>query len=135
MIFRKYLNCISRRAEGPGREILKRWPCSSICLSIHLSVRVHPSVCPSICLSVHPSVCLSIHLSVCPSSHFDFTWLPKKMHCCIFSKLCRYMYHVIGVCWIDFDIDGMLFEFFMKFSNIEKCPFTYYGVMGVMFSF
>ena len=30
----------------------------------------------------------------------------------IFSKLCG--------CCIVFDIDGMLFEFFMKFLNIEK---------------
>ena len=28
--------------------------------------------------------------------------------------------HVMGVCCIVFDIDGMLFEFFMNFLNIEK---------------
>ena len=32
-----------------------------------------------------------------------------------FSKLCRYVYHVMGVCCIVFDIDRMLFEFFMNF--------------------
>ena len=32
----------------------------------------------------------------------------------------------MGVCCIVFDIDGMLFEFFMNFLNIEKCPFTYW---------
>ena len=26
----------------------------------------------------------------------------------------------MGVCYIVFDIDGMLFEFFMNFLNIEK---------------
>ena len=44
----------------------------------------------------------------------------SKMHCCIFSKLCRYVHQVMGVCCIVFDIDGMLFEFFMNFLNIEK---------------
>ena len=30
------------------------------------------------------------------------------------------MHHVLGVCCIVFDIDGMLFEFCMNFLNIEK---------------
>ena len=30
------------------------------------------------------------------------------------------MHHVMGVCCIVCDIDGMLFEFFMIFLNIEK---------------
>ena len=30
------------------------------------------------------------------------------------------MHHVMGVCCIVFDIDGMLFEFFINFLNIEK---------------
>ena len=38
---------------------------------------------------------------------------------CIFSKLCRYVHQVMGVCCIVFDIDGMLFEFFMNFLNIH----------------
>ena len=29
------------------------------------------------------------------------------MHLCIFSKLCRYVHHVMGVCCIVLDIDGM----------------------------
>ena len=29
----------------------------------------------------------------------------------------------MGVCCIVFDIDGMLFEFFMNFLNIEKKKF------------
>ena len=33
---------------------------------------------------------------------------------------CRYVHQVMGVCCIVFDIDGMLFEFFMNFFNIEK---------------
>ena len=36
----------------------------------------------------------------------------------IFSKLCRYVHQVMGVSCIVFDIDGMLFEFFMNFLNI-----------------
>ena len=36
--------CISRGAEGPGREILQRPP--SVCLSVRLSVCL--SVCPSV---------------------------------------------------------------------------------------
>ena len=38
-----------------------------------------------------------------------------KTHYCIFSKLCRYVHHVMEVCCIVFDIDGMLFEFVMIF--------------------
>ena len=30
------------------------------------------------------------------------------------------MHQVMGVCCTVFDIDGMLFEFFMNFLNIEK---------------
>ena len=30
------------------------------------------------------------------------------------------MHHVMGVCCIAFDFDGMLFEFVMNFLNIEK---------------
>ena len=30
------------------------------------------------------------------------------------------MHHVMGVCCIVFDIDGMLFEFFKNLLNIEK---------------
>ena len=35
------------------------------------------------------------------------------LHCCIFSKLCRYAHHIMGVCCVVFDIDGMLFNFFI----------------------
>ena len=35
------------------------------------------------------------------------------------------MHHVTGVCCIVFDIDGMLFEFFMNFLNIEKNKIIY----------
>ena len=44
----------------------------------------------------------------------------SKTHWCIFSKLCRYVHHVMGVCCILFDIDGMLFQLFLNFLNIEK---------------
>ena len=62
-------------------------------------------------LSVCPSVCLSVR-------HVYFSHCNSKTHCCIFSKLCRYVHQVMGVCCIVFDIDGMLFEFFMNFLNI-----------------
>ena len=39
---------------------------------------------------------------------------------CLQNDLCRYVHHVMGVCCIVFDIDGMLFEFFINFLNIEK---------------
>ena len=32
----------------------------------------------------------------------------------------------MGVCCIVFDIDGMLFEFFMNFLNIEKIKFYFF---------
>ena len=38
----------------------------------------------------------------------------------------------MGVCCIVFDIDGMLFEFFMNFLNIEKNKITFWGVVGVV---
>ena len=54
-----------------------------------------------------PSVSPSVRLSVT----FSFRTVTKKR--------CRYVYHVMGVCCIVFDIDGMLFECFMIFLNIE----------------
>ena len=96
---------ISRGTEGPGREILKR----------------PPSVCPSVCLSVRPSVT------------FSFRTVTQKRIDWFSRQICRYVHQVMGVCCIVFDIDGMLFEFFMNFWNIEKnkilrikCPFTYW---------
>ena len=50
-----------------------------------------------------------------PSVTFSFRTVTQKTHCCIFSKLCRYVHQVMGVCCIVFDIDGMLFEFFYEF--------------------
>ena len=57
-------------------------------------------------------------------------------HCCVFSKLCRYVHHVMGVCCIVFWYwSDVLFYFFFAFptkksffggGNIEKCPFTYW---------
>ena len=44
-------------------------------------------------------------------SHLVFAL--SKTHFCNFSKLCRYVHHVMGVCCIVFDIDGMLFEHFL----------------------
>ena len=66
-----------------------------------------------------PSVRLSVRPSVRPSVTFSFR-TNSKTHCCIFSKLCRYVHQVMGVCYIVFDIDGMLFEFFMNFFKYWK---------------
>ena len=73
---------------------------------------VHPKSCFSqyVRPSVHPSVRPSVGTSVRPSVTFSFRTVTWKRHCCIFSKLCRYVHHVMGVCCIVFDIDGMLFE-------------------------
>ena len=64
--------------------------------------------------------CNAPRLSVRLSVMFSFRTVTQKTHRCIFSKLCRYVHHVMEVCCIVFDIDGMLFEFFMNFLNIEK---------------
>ena len=70
--------------------------------------------------SVRPSVCLSVHLSVCLSVTFSFRTVTQKridVFSRIFAGTCTKSW---GVCCIVFDIDGMLFEFFMNFLNIEK---------------
>ena len=67
---------------------------------------------PPVCLSVRPSVCLSVT--------FSFRTVTQK-RIDVFSRnfagTCTMTW---GVCCIVFDIDGMLFEFFMNFLNIEK---------------
>ena len=40
----------------------------------------------------------------------------------------------MGVCCIVFDIDGMLFEFFMNFLNIEKNKIIYFFFQYFKFS-
>ena len=40
----------------------------------------------------------------------------------------------MGVCCIVFDIDGMLFEFFMNFLNIEKNKINIFFFQYFMFS-
>ena len=77
---------------------------------------VRPSVCP---------VCLSVTFSFRTNS---------KTHWCIFSKLCRYVHNVMGVCCIVFDIDGILFEFFMNFLNIEKNTIKFFFFQYFQFS-
>ena len=65
-----------------------------------------------------------VHLSVRPSVTFSFrtvTW--KRIDVFSWNFVGTYMQHVMGVCCIVFDIDGMLFEFFMNFLNIEKKKF------------
>ena len=43
----------------------------------------------------------------------------------------------MGVCCIVFDIDGMLFEFFMNFLNIEKNKISlfFFSIFQVFFAF
>ena len=43
----------------------------------------------------------------------------------------------MGVCCVVFDIDGMLFEFFMNFLNIEKNKifFIFFSIFQVLFAF
>ena len=43
----------------------------------------------------------------------------------------------MGVCCIVFDIDGMLFEFFMNFLNIEKNKILriFFSIFQVFFAF
>ena len=41
----------------------------------------------------------------------------------------------MGVCCIVFDIDGMLFEFFMNFLNIEKKNIFFFSIFHVFFAF
>ena len=57
---------------------------------------------------------------ICLSVTFSFRTVTRKLIDVIFSKLCKYVHQVMGVCCIVFDIDGMLFEFFMNVLNIEK---------------
>ena len=47
------------------------------------------------------------------------------------------MHHVMGVCCIVFDIDGMLFDFFMNFLNIEKNKILrfFFSIFHVFFAF
>ena len=40
----------------------------------------------------------------------------------------------MGVCCIVFDIDGMLFEFFMNFYIFKKIKFEFYFFQNFMFS-
>ena len=41
----------------------------------------------------------------------------------------------MGVCCIVFDIDGMLFEFFINFLNIEKNIYFFFSIFHVFFVF
>ena len=41
----------------------------------------------------------------------------------------------MGVCCIVFDIDGMLFDFFMIFLNIENNKILIFSIFHVFFAF
>ena len=47
------------------------------------------------------------------------------------------MHHVMGVCCIVFDIDGMLLEFCMNFLNIENKKFKniVFSIFHLFFAF
>ena len=52
-----------------------------------------------------------------------------------FLENLQYVHQVMRVCCIVFDIDGILFEFFMNFLNIEKkLNFKNYFFQNFMFS-
>ena len=56
------------------------------------------------------------HLSICP----PITFSNSKMHRNNYSKLCRYVHQVMGVCCIVFDINWMLFlNFFRNFWKMH----------------
>ena len=64
------------------------------------------------CNAPRPSVCPSVRLSVRLSVTFSFRTVTQK-RIAVFSR------NFAGTCTcIVFDIDGMLFEFFMNFLNI-----------------
>ena len=92
-----------------------------IALRLFNMVPAHMLLSPAAPKARDGRYCNAPRPSVCPSvRHVQFSHCNSKTHCCIFSKLCRYVHQVMGVCCIVFDIDGMLFEFFMNFLNIEK---------------
>ena len=73
-----------------------------------------------------PSVCLSVR-------HVWFSHCNSKTHWSIFSKLCRYVHHVMGVGCVVFDIGEMLFEFFKYWKKI-KFKFLF-SIFHVFFAF
>ena len=61
-------------------------------------------------LKCPPSVCLSVT--------YSFRTVTRKRIGVFFSKLYRYVHHVMGVCCTVFDIDGMLFDFLWIFEFV-----------------
>ena len=82
---------VSRGAEGPGQVILQRPP--------------------SVCLSAHPSVC-----TVRPSRS-SFRNVTQNASMYFRDNFADFMHRVMGVYCIVFDIDAMLFSFFMIFYH------------------
>ena len=77
------------------------------------------------CNAPRPSVCPSVRLSVRVSVMFSFRTVTQK-RIDVFSRS-----------FAVFDIDGMLFEFFMNFLNIEKKKFLrfFFSIFHVFFAF
>ena len=73
----------------------------------------------------------SVRPSVCPSVTFSFRTVTRKRIDMFSQKLCRYVHHVMGVCCIVFYFDGMFFEFFMNFVNIEKNYFNIFFLQNI----
>ena len=63
-------------------------------------------------------IVMSVRLSVCPSVTFSFHTVTQKRITVFSWNFCRHVHYVMGVCWIDFDIDWMLFEFFIFWKKI-----------------
>ena len=55
---------------------------------------------------------------VCLSVMFSFHTVTRKCIWCIFLKLYRYVHHVMGVCFIVFEIDGGFVWIFIEFLKI-----------------
>ena len=75
-----------------------------------------------------------VRLSICPSLMFSFQTVTRK-HIDVVSQnfvLVRAPCH--GGVLYSFDIDGMLFEFFMNFLNIEKNK-NFVSIFQVFFAF
>ena len=86
---------ISRRAESPGTRDI-----------------VMPPVCPSVWRVTVPFSFRTVTIKLKNTSLY-------------FLETLQVLYYFMGVCCIVFDIDGMLFEFFMNFLNMDIYIYIY----------
>ena len=87
--------------------------------------------------------CYIITSPVCPGTGDIATppVRPSRLVCALENAL-KYFLETLqvrapchGVCCIVFDIDGMLFEFFINFLNIEKKCKIFFSIVHVFFTF